>query len=116
MTKAQRYFITIEDLSNSRGDSSELSFDGGSPEHLAQVLEAALRETDFSTRWRAMQESPDEIDPAAIAVDPAATVSGSLGAQRSELIVTTSLPHAIVKHRLDLLIGRHWKLRDVSTP
>lgn len=116
MAKAQRYFITIEDISSSRGDSSELSFDGDSPEHLAQKLEAALREPDFSARWRAMQEDPDEIDAATIAVDPAATVSGSLEAQRSELIVTTNLPHAIVKHRLDLLIGRHWKLRDVSTP
>ncbi len=116
MAKAQRYFITIENLADSRGDSSELSFDGGSPEHLARVLGAALREADFSARWRAMQESPDEIDPATVAVDPAATVSGSLEAQRSELIVTTNLSHAIVKHRLDLLIGRHWKLRDVSTP
>lgn len=116
MAKAQRYFITIEDISSSRGDSGELSFDGDSPEHLARVLEAALREADFSARWRAMQESPDEVDPATIAVDPGATVSGSLESQRSEMIVTTNLPHAIVKHRLDLLIGRHWKLRDVSTP
>ena len=116
MTQAQRYFITIEDLSGSHGDSSELSFDGGSPEHLARVLEAALRETDFSARWQAMQENPDEVDPATGATDPAATVSGSLEAQRSELIVTTRLPHAILKHRLDLLIGRHWKLRDISTP
>ena len=116
MAKAQRYFITIEDLASSRGDSSELSFDGGSPEHLAQALEAALREQDLWERWQAMQENPDDVDPATGAIDPTATVSGSLEAQRSELIVTTTLPHAIVKHRLDLLIGRHWKLRDVSTP
>ncbi len=116
MAKAQRYFITIENLAASRGDSSELSFDGESPEHLARVLESALREPDFSARWRAMQDDPDEVAAAVSAVDPAATVSGSLEAQRSELIVTTNLPHAIVKHRLDLLIGRHWKLRDVSTP
>ena len=116
MTQAQRYFITIADLSGARGDSSELGFDGGSPEHLARVLEAALRESDFSARWRAMQENPDDVDPATCAVDPGATVSGSLEAQRSELIVTTRLPHAILKHRLDLLICRNWKLRDISTP
>ncbi|HMM66700.1 MAG TPA: hypothetical protein PKC03_07130 [Dokdonella sp.] len=115
MAKAQRYFITIENLSGSRGDSAELSFDGGSPEHLASVLQAALREPDLWERWRAMQDDPDEVDPATGATDPAATVSGSLEAQRSEIIVTTSLPHAIVKHRLDLLIGRNWKLRDVSS-
>ncbi len=116
MAKAQRYFITIDDLSASRGDSSELSFDGTSPEHLAPAFEASLREPHFWERWRGMQEDPDEVDPVTGAVDPSATVSGSLEAQRTELIVTTSLPHAIVKHRLDLLIGRHWKLRDVSSP
>ncbi len=116
MAKPQRYFITIEDVSASRGDSSELSFDGTSPEHLASTFEAILREPHFWGRWRAMQEDPDAIDPGTGAVDPAATVSGSLEAQRTELIVTTTLPHAIVKHRLDLLIGRHWKLRDVSSP
>ena len=116
MAKAQRYFITIEDLSASRSDLSELAFDGGSPEHLAQVFTAVLREPDFWQRWRATQENPDEVDAATGVIDPAATVTGSLEAQRSELIVTTNLPHAIVKHRLDLLIGRHWKLRDVSSP
>jgi hypothetical protein len=116
MAKAQRYFITIENLADSRGESGELSFDGGSPEHLASVMQAVLRGPDFAERWRSMQEDPDEVDPSALAVDPTATVSASLQAQRSEMIVTTSLPHAIVKHRLDLLIGRNWKLRDVSSP
>lgn len=116
MTQPQRYFITIENVSSSRGDSSELSFDGTSPEHLARAFEAALREPQFWERWRTMQEDPDQVDPGTGVVDSSATVSGSLEAERTELIVTTSLPHAIVKHRLDLLIGRHWKLRDVSTP
>ena len=116
MAKAQRYFISIDSVENSRGDASELSFDGGSPEHLASVLQAALRESDLWQRWQAMQEDPDQVDPATGVIDADATVTGSLHAQRSELIVTTSLPHAIVKHRLDLLIGRHWKLRDVSSP
>jgi hypothetical protein len=115
MAKAQRYFITIENLAGSRGDSAELTFDGGSPEHLASVMQAALREPDLAERWRTMQDDPDEVDPSTVEVDPTATVSGSLQAQRSEMIVTTVLPHAIVKHRLDLLIGRNWKLRDVSS-
>src|SRR5690606_473798 len=80
MTQSQRYFIPVADLSSARGDSSERGFDGGSPEHLARVLEAALREADFSARWRAMQEDPDDVDPATCAVDPGATVSGSLEA------------------------------------
>ena len=28
--------------------------------------------------------------------------------------ITTSLPHAVLKHRLGLLIGANWTLRDVS--
>jgi hypothetical protein len=116
MAKAQRYFITIEDLASSRGEFRETSFDGGSPEHLASVMQAALCDPGLAERWRSMQEDPDEVDPSTVAVDPAATVSASLKAQRSEMIVTTNLPHSIVKHRLDLLIGRNWKLRDVSSP
>ncbi len=27
----------------------------------------------------------------------------------------TVLPHAVLKHRLGLLIGSHWTLRDVHT-
>ena len=115
MRKAQRFFITIENLSAARGDSSELSFDGGSPEHLASVFQTVLREPVFWQRWRSVQDDPDEVDPGTGATDPTATVTASLESLRSEMIVTTTLTHAIVKHRLDLLIGRNWKLRDVSS-
>ncbi len=110
----QRFFFTIDDLAHARGDDPAFSFDGVSPETLARVLQAALREPGLWERWRAAQEEPDDVDPASGATDPAATVNGSLASNRSEITVTTTLPHAIVKHRLDLLIGRHWKLRDVS--
>lgn len=115
MSKAQRYFITISDLGTSRGEYPELGFDGVSPEQLAKDLGAALREPGLWQRWRAMQEDPEEVDAQTGIVDPQATVSASLEAQRVEVIVTTTLPHSIVKHRLDLLIGRSWKLRDVSS-
>lgn len=114
MTRQQRFLISIDNLAEARGEVAQLRFDGASPEHLASVLEDALRDPDLWQRWRALQEDPDAVDPATGATDPAASVSGSLEAQRSELVVTTSLPHALVKHRLDLLIGRNWKLRDVS--
>lgn len=111
---AQHFFITIADLSRARGDTPELAFDGESPETLAAQLQSALRETTLWERWRGLQDEPDDVDPRSGATDPAATVTGSLAAHRSELQVTTTLPHAIVKHRLDLLIGPHWQLRDVS--
>lgn len=115
MSKAQRYFITIADLATSRGAIPELSFDGVSPEHLAKDLETALRDQSLWQQWRNLQEDPDEVDPQTGVVDTEATVSASLQAQRVEVIITTNLPHAIVKHRLDLLVGQNWKLRDVSS-
>lgn len=114
MASAQRYFVTIDSLSDARGDSPALSFTGDSPETLAIILQAALREPGLWERWRSAQDDPDTVDPSTGATDPAATVSGALSDLRGELKITTVLSHAIVKHRLDLLIGRHWKLRDVS--
>ena len=114
MASAQTYFLTIDDLANARGTDPSYAFDGVSPETLASVLQAALREPGLWERWRSGQEDPEAVDPASGATDPTASVSGSLAANRSEIKVTTRLPHAIVKHRLDLLIGNSWKLRDVS--
>jgi hypothetical protein len=114
MSKAQRYFITVDNLATARGDSSELSFNGGSPEYLATALQAALREPTLWQRWRALQDDPDQVDPTSGATDASASVTGNLADQRVEVKITTTLPHAIVKHRLDLLIGKNWKLRDVS--
>ncbi|MGB0134929.1 hypothetical protein [Dokdonella sp.] len=114
MSKAQRYFITISDLATSRGELPALSFDGVSPEHLARDLEAALREPGLWQQWRDLQDDPDQVAPETGVVDPEATVTASLEAHRVEVIISTSLPHAIVKHRLNLLVGQNWKLRDVS--
>ncbi|TAH46807.1 MAG: hypothetical protein EYC71_02770 [Gammaproteobacteria bacterium] len=114
MPAAKRYLISIADISASRGSIEQLSFHGDSPEFLARAFETALREPSLWERWRNLQDDPEAVDPTTGVIDPSATVNGSLEAQRSELVVITSLPHAIIKHRLDLLIGQHWKLRDVS--
>ena len=114
MAKAQRFFITIDDLAQARGAEPSLAFRGASPDTLAAELQAALREPRLWERWRALQDDPDDVDPLTGAVDAAATVSGDLASNRTELKVTTLLPHALLKHRLDLLVGAHWKLRDVS--
>lgn len=114
MPTAKHFFITIDALPIAHGDEPALAFDGESPETLAAQLQAALREPTLWERWRDLQDDPDAVDPAGGATDATATVAGSLAALRAELRVATTLPHAIVKHRLDLLIGPHWKLRDVS--
>ncbi len=111
---AQRFYISIDDLTRARGEHASLSFTGDSPASLAAALQAALREPALWQRWRDLQDDPDEVDPSTGATDPSASVTGELVDSRGELVVTTSLPHAIVKHRLDLLAGRSWTLRDVK--
>ncbi|MFO1507039.1 MAG: hypothetical protein U1F23_08185 [Lysobacterales bacterium] len=113
MTAPQRYFFTIDDLARARGEFSELSFHGGSPEGFATLFQDALREPTLWRRWKAMQPDPDAIDPALGASDPNATVTAEQSDLHCDVIATTTLPHAVIKHRLTLLIGKHWQLRDV---
>jgi hypothetical protein len=112
---AQRYYLSIDDLARARGQFSELSFHGNSPDSFATLLQSALREPTLWRRWRAMQPDPDAVDPALGASDPAATVTATQSDLHTDVVVTTNLPHAILKHRLTLLVGAHWSLRDVKS-
>ena len=47
-------------------------------------------------------------------VDPAATVRGEQSSLAIDLVATTSLPGNVFKHRLRLLAGSGWELRDVT--
>lgn len=111
---AQRYYLSINDLARARGTINELSFNGNSPESFAALLQAALREPTLWQRWRALQADPDAIDPSLGASDPAATAAAAQADLHCDVQVTTMLPHAILKHRLGLLIGSNWTLRDVK--
>ncbi|UXI68658.1 hypothetical protein [Tahibacter amnicola] len=112
--RPQRFFLSIGDLSQARGEFAELSFDGISPDSFAAALQAALRAPQLWERWRALQPDPDAVDPALGASDPAAHVSAEQSDLHTEMEVVTSLPHAVVKHRMNLLAGRVWKLHDVQ--
>lgn len=114
MAAAQRFFLSIGDLSEARGEHAELSFHGVSPQSFASSLQAALREPVLWQRWKALQPDPDTVDPLLGASDPEAQVSAEQSDLHTEVEVVTSLPHAIVKHRLNLLAGRVWKLHDVK--
>ena len=110
----QRYYLSVENLANARGPVSELSWQGNSPDGLAAALQAALREPALWQRWRSMQPDPDAIDPGLGVSDPNATVHAAQSNLHTDVEVTTSLPHSILKHRLGLLIGAHWSLHDVQ--
>lgn len=110
---SQRYYFSIPDLTAARGEDPGLAFAGRSPEALADALRAALRTPELFERWRAQQEDPDEVDESLAAVDPEATVQAEQADLEVDLQVDTRLPMHVLRHRLDLLIGSHWRLHDV---
>ena len=114
MNQAQRYFITIANLATARGPDPDLSFQGSSPQSFAEALQAALRQPVLFQRWKAKQPDPDEVDQSLAPVDPTATVSAQLDDLRTEVQVVTTLTHFVLRHRLFMLIGPHWQLRDVA--
>lgn len=110
---ATRYYISLPDPQKARGGGA-FSFTSNGAEGLAQELQDALRSDGLFERWRSAQEDPDAVDGALGALDPNATVVGKQDDLHIDLIVTTSIPGTVFKHRLRLLAGSAWELRDVS--
>lgn len=106
------YYLSVKDMSRAKGPDPELSFQGIGPDKLAADIAAAMRGDDLFQRWRAKQPDPEEVDPSLGAMDGAASASGELSNDRTDIQLTTSLPMRLVKHRLNLLIGSSWELRD----
>lgn len=113
MSQAQRYYLSIDNLAIARGPDPDLAFQGSSPQAFADALQQALRETVLFQRWRDKQPDPDEVDGSLAPVDPNATVTAHQDDLHADVEVVTSLPHSVLRHRLFILIGQHWKLRDV---
>lgn len=106
------YFLSVKDMSQAKGPDPDLSFEGIGPEKLATDIAEAMRSDGLFQRWRAKQPEPDEVDPSLGVTDPGASATGELSNDRNDVKLTTSLPMRIVKHRLNLLIGNSWQLRD----
>ncbi|SEW12651.1 hypothetical protein [Luteibacter sp. 329MFSha] len=108
------YFLSVKDMAKAKGPDPDLSFEGIGPEKLASDIAEAMRSDGLFQRWRAKQPDPDEVDPSLGVTDPGATAKGELSNDRNDVQLTTSLPMRIVKHRLNLLIGSSWELRDTK--
>lgn len=111
---ATRYFITLPDVSKARA-AGELPFHSQGAEGLAQELQQALATDGLFQQWRGKQPEPDEVDPGFGVTDPGASVQGRQQDLQIELTVITSIPGDILKHRLRLLAGHTWQLRDVTS-
>ena len=107
-----RYMIRLPDPARARA-AGELAFRSQGAEGLAVELQEALRGDGLFQRWRAAQEDPDAVDPALGATDPSAVVEGAQHDLHVDLVATTSIPGAVFKHRMRLLAGSAWELRDV---
>lgn len=106
------YFLSVKDMSKARGPDPDLAFEGIGPEKLAADIADAMRSDNLFQRWRAKQPEPDEVDASLGVTDASASATGELSNDRTDVKLTTSLSMRIVKHRLNLLIGNSWELRD----
>ena len=111
---ATRYYLSLPDPARARGSDAAFAFDAHGADEFARQLEDALRNGTLFERWRAAQEDPDEVDPSLGATDPEARVEGRQDDLHIDLVATTSLPGSILRHRLALLAGSAWELRDVT--
>lgn len=111
---AARYYITLPDASRARGNDARFAFTAVGADGFSEQLQDALRSDALFERWRAVQDDPDSVDPALGGTDPDASVQGQQKDLHVNLVVTTTIPGAVLKHRLRLLAGSHWELRDVT--
>jgi hypothetical protein len=111
---ATRYYLSLPDPQRARGADPALAFSAHGADEFAAQLQEALRGDALFARWRDAQEDPDAVDEALGATDPAATVAGDQRDLRIDLVATTSIPGSVLRHRLRLLAGDGWQLRDVT--
>ena len=109
-----RYQIRLPDPANARGSDPALAFSAHGADAFAAQLQDALRTPSLFERWRALQPEPDEVNPSLGATDPGASVSGEQRDLAINLVAVTSIPGDILQHRLRLLAGNRWEMRNVS--
>lgn len=114
MSQRNHFYLSIDDLAQARGPIESLCYEGAGPNDFAAALTEAMRSPQLFEHWRALQEEPDEVDPALGVTDAAAEARATVDdMQRVDVDLVTSLPMSVVRHRLNLLIGKHWSLRDM---
>ena len=109
-----RYYLRLQDPATARGPNPALAFRAHGADAFADELQQALRSDALFERWRALQDEPDDVDPALGATDPAASVTGMQDDLHIDLVVDTRLSSALLRQRMALLAGSHWQLRDVT--
>lgn len=109
------YYLSIADLGHARGADPRFAYDGAGPNDFAAALQAALSHDDLFQRWRAAQPEPDAVEASLAATDASAEVSAKVADLHTEVELITDLPMSVIRHRLYLLIGAAWQLRDLRS-
>ncbi len=107
------YYLSIADLAHARGDDPRFAYDGAGPNDFAAALQQSLRSDERFERWRGAQPDPDAVDSSLASTDPAAEVTAKVADLHTDVDLLTDLPMSVVRHRLYLLIGSAWQLRDM---
>ena len=107
------YYLSIADLAHARGDDPRFAYAGAGPTDFAATLQQTLRDAALFQRWRAAQPEPDAVDSSLGRIDPAAQVIAQVVDLHTDVDLVTDLPMSVVRHRLYLLIGAAWQLRDM---
>ena len=110
---ASRFYLTIPDTQK-LANAGPLAFHSRGAVGLAEELEAALRTDVLFKRWAAGQDDPGDIDSKLSGTDPTATVTGEQHDLHVDLVATTTLNGDAIRHRLRLLAGSFWQLKDVT--
>ena len=110
-----KFFISLPNPELARGNNPELSFSAHGAEALAEQLQNALSNPAYSQAWLSSlhEDDAEHIDAQLLAIDADAKVSGAQKDLGIDLIVDTKLNGSAFKHRLRLLAGSHWLLKDV---
>lgn len=110
---ASRFYLTIPDTQK-LAEAGPLAFRSRGAAGIAEELEAALRTDALFKRWAAVQDDPDDVDSKLSGIDPKATVTGEQKDLHVDLVATTTLNGDALRHRLRLLAGGFWQLKDVT--
>ena len=99
-----KFYITLPDPGRARGELPALSFSAHGAEALAEQLRHALADRAYSQAWLATldEDAAEHIDPALLAVDAAATVTGVQRDLAIELVADTRINGTAFKHRMRL--------------
>ena len=112
---ATRYYISLKDPEKARGNDPAFSFSAQRRRRIRRATAGSVARRRPVPALARCATGSRSGGCSLGAIDPGATVKGEQHNLQIDLIVVTTIPGSVFKHRLRLLAGNAWELRDVST-